>query len=71
MEHRELLAAIGELKSIHQGIGAIGVRWRRCKPGTKRFARYEKAHDELLAKSWRISDQISAALMLGVAPPSV
>lgn len=71
MNHHEILAAVNELKSIHQAIGAIGVRWRRCKPGTKRSAEYEKAHDALLAKSYTLSDSISAALMLGVQPPTI
>lgn len=71
MNHREISTAIGELKSIHQDLGEIGVRWRRCKPGTKRSTEYAKAYDALLAKSGRISDSISEALMLGVKPPTI
>lgn len=61
------LKALAELKSVHQGIGAIGVRWRRCKnPKSKVSQRYEKAHDELSRKSFELSDTVSNLIRLGV-----
>lgn len=64
-DRQEALKALAELKSVYQGIGAVGVRWRRCKAGTKRFRELEKAHDELSAKGWELSDRISAVLRFG------
>lgn len=66
MTPKELVSAIIELKSIHQTIGAIGVKWRRCKPGTKRFLDYEKRYDTLMAQSYKISDEINHQLHLGL-----
>lgn len=34
-ELKELLDGFGELPSLHQTVGALGTRLRRCKPGSK------------------------------------
>jgi hypothetical protein len=34
-ELKELLDGFGELPSLHQAVGALGARLRRCKPGSK------------------------------------
>ncbi len=60
---REVLSMVGELKSIHQTIGGIGVLWRRCKPGTKRFVELERRYDELMQRSSELSDKIYEALL--------
>lgn len=64
-ETQEALRALAEMKSVYQGIGAVGVHWRRCKPGTKRFRELEKAHDRLSAKGFELSDKVSNLLLLG------
>lgn len=61
------LKALSELRSVHQGIGAVGVRWRRCRnPNSKLSKRYEKAHDEMLAKSHKLADVVSNFIRMGV-----
>lgn len=59
----EFTRSVSELKSIHQTLGAIGVRWHRCKPGSKGSQKYKRAHDDLTRKSYALSDALYAAIM--------
>lgn len=61
-ERRVALRAFSEIKSVSQGLGAVGVRWRRCKPGTPRFRELEASYDKLLARQHELSDVIGFVL---------
>lgn len=64
-DQQTALNALAELKSVHQGIGAVGRAWRRCKPGTKRFLELEAAYDKLMTQSGELSDKVSNFVCFG------
>ncbi len=46
-KQKELLAAVTELKCLHQAIGKLGNALRRTKPGSKRHRAYYDALTQL------------------------
>lgn len=58
----EALAALNELPSVRQGIGALGQKLRRCKPGTSEHQRLWDALTKLENQACELSSTIRLAL---------
>jgi len=58
-EQERVLRALTELRSVHQTIGSVAIRWNRCRSRTGKAAKaYERAYDRLMAQSYALVEVI-------------
>lgn len=62
---KEALKAHQELHSVRQGIGALGVKLRRTKPGSKRHQAYWDALTRLESEAEKLSSTVVLFIRTG------
>lgn len=63
MDRRKILTIVGEIKSVHQGLGKVAVYWHRCKTKSKLWLKYEAQYNALEKQSHELSDQLDLELL--------
>ncbi len=68
---QEALAALSELNSVRQTIGALCIEHKRCKPGSKRWSEIYDTITRLENQACELSSKIRTALWLIPDDPNV